>query len=408
MEFDFVWDLLAKTAGAEIRPFDEIEAQAETAVHAMSEAQAFLARNSNKNTPEWVIIESFERDLHLYQHQLYDALVEVDLNQLPGYNKPTQAVRLLWLFRAMQRLWVLRILQIAVELSFIEALAGAFKKIDALSEQDIEMLEAFVGGNEPNEEALLLGLELTMSGLQVDEMLRIGRKLSELSELHGQSKLTPDPNGEEVVLRDIKELSELGRAAQAAWALPKQLRIQRAVSGELPVRESRTRRTQKQLLFMVVDGSRSMLHDGRLGASRAAGIVMNRLRAVIDGDAELYLRFFDGALREEEFHADSPESARELMRIVSDPAQYMGYTTEFTGTLTAASKRSEEIVGDRDLRDPEIVFITDGQATVPSLSVVNGKLLHAFQVGVSENSDLTNLARQSGGIGAYLGLQDWK
>mgnify|MGYP001557783155 CR=1 FL=1 len=172
------------------------------------------------------------------------------------------------------------------------------------------------------------------------------------------------------------------------------------------MRDPRTRRAQKQLLFMVVDGSASMLDDGFLGASRAAGIVMNRLQAVINGEAELYLRFFDGALREQEFHADSPASARELMRIISDPTQYLGDWTEFAGTLKAAGQRAEEILKARGLRDPEIVLVTDGEAYVPSLSVLGGKRLLVFQVGEEENIALSKLARRSGGVGVYVGLQD--
>lgn len=59
----------------------------------------------------------------------------------------------------------------------------------------------------------------------------------------------------------------------------------------------------------------------------------------------------------------------------------------------------------RGLRDPEIVFVTDGQAFVPDLSVLGGKKLHTFQVGEQENIRLSNLARQSGGVGVYVGLQ---
>jgi hypothetical protein len=408
-EFDFVWDLLAKTAGAEVREFDEIEAQADAAAHALSEAQAFIARQSiPSHMNDWSLIRSFENDFHFYQHQRYDALVEVDLNQLPGYNKPTQAVRLLWLFRAMQRLWVLHIIRIEFGISFVEALADAIVKVNNLSDKQMAMLETFIGSDEPSEDAILLGLQLSVSGIQIAEMLRIARTLSELAELQGRAKLTPDPNGEEMTLRDIQELNELGKATQHAFTLPRRLRMQRAVSGELDVRNPRTRRAKKQLLFMVVDGSGSMLMDGALGASRAAGIVMNRLEAVINGDAELYLRFFDEELREQEFHADSPASARELMRIISDPAQYLGRRTEFSSTLTAASKRAEELLSARGLRDPEIVFVTDGEAPVPALSALNDKKLHAFQVGEEENTELSDLARRSGGVGVYIGLRNWR
>lgn len=408
VDFNFIWDLLAKTAGAEVRDFDEAAAQAEAATYAMEEAEAFMARNSKSD--RWSVVEAFENDYHEHQRQLYDALVEVDLNKIPGYNKPTQAVRLLGLFRAMQRLWVLGFIALTLKNSFFAALADAFAKVDALDAQQMAMLETFVGGDEPADDATLLGLELSVSGIQVAEMLRIARKLSELAELQqDKAKPTPDPNGEDVSLRSIEEISELGKAMQSAFTLPHRLRMQRAVSGELDVRNPRTRRAQKQLLFMVVDGSGSMwFDDAAIGASRAAGVVMNRLEAVVKGEAELYLRFFDGALRKEEFHADSPATARELMRIVSDPAQYMGGSTEFAGTLARASQRAEEILTERGLRDPEIVFVTDGLASVPDLSVLGENTLHTFQVGATENQELSALARKSGGVGVYLGLHNWR
>ncbi|MGD8374001.1 MAG: hypothetical protein PVI21_04040 [Candidatus Woesebacteria bacterium] len=410
-EFDFISDLLAKAAGAEVRDFDEAAAQAEAAVNAMEEAEAFMARNSNAaQMDRWRVTQAFERDYHDHQHQLYNALVEVDLGKLPGYNKLAQAVRLLWLFRAMQRLWVMGLVVLVFEDSFLAALSDAFAKVDALDAQQMAMLETFVGGDEPGDDATLLGLELSVSGIHIVEMLRIARKLSELAELQqDKAKPTPDPNGEDVSLRNIEEISELGKATQSAFTLPPRLRMQRAVSGELDVRNPRTRRAQKQLLFMVVDGSGSMwFDDSTIGASRAAGVVINRLEAVIKGEAELYLRFFDGGLREEEFHADSPATARELMRVVSDPAQYMGGSTEFASTLTSASRRAEEILTERGLRDPEIVFVTDGQAPVPNLSALGGNTLHAFQVGTTENQELSALARKSGGVGVYLGLRNWQ
>lgn len=405
-ELDFVWDLLAKTAGAEVREFDEAEAQADAAVHAMNEAQAFVGRTGGTvDHEEWELIKNFQNDYHRYQHQRYDTLAAADLNELPGYNKPTQAVRLVWLFRAMQRLWVMYLVNVTVVM-FIDALAAAIQQISELRRADVELLELFVGGDEPHDEAIMLGLELSVSGIQVSEMLRICRKLSELSEQQGRTVLRPDPNGEERALRDIENLSELGKVTPSAFMLPRPLFLQRAVNGGLNVRESQTRHDHKQLLFMVVDGSSSMLEDGMLGASRAAGIVMNRLEAVIAGEAELHLRFFDANLREQEFHADSPESARELMRIIADPTQYMGWSTVFDTTLAAASVRAEEIVVARNLRDPEIVFVTDGQAPVPALSALGGKKLHTFQVGEEENKELSRLARRSGGMGVYLALDE--
>lgn len=400
-ELDFVWDLLAKTGGAEVRPFDEYEAQADAATHALSEADAFVKRTGcNLNDAIW----AFEEDYYEHLRQRYAVLEALDLNEIPGYNHPTKAVRLVKLFRDIQLMWILHLVEVTL-VNVMELLDEALEKVNNLDQASMSILMAFAGGDNPADEALMLGLELQLNNIQLDEMLRIARHLDELSEFQNtRANPTPDPNGEEVVMRDIRELGEMSRASQGAYALPQRLRMKQAAMGELGIREPRTRRDKKQLLYLVVDGTGSMLFDQCLAASRAAGVAMNRLKAVIDGDAEVYLRFFDSTLRTEEHHANSPESARALMRIVIDPMMYQGNETIFDQPLDRASRRTQELTASQGLHHPELVFVTDGAAVTPSLATLHGVKMHLVQVGVEEEMSLSKLARRSGGIAIYAGV----
>lgn len=401
-EFDLVWDLLAKAGDAQVAEFDEEQAQVEAGMYAILEAEAFCQRHPSADKEE--AARFFERNFHTMQHRCHELLEALDLNDIPGYNHPVKAVRVVKLLRSAQLMWVLHIISLHVD-SLIECIMEAMQRVDALSDADMALLKEFTAGSDHAEdEAEMLGIELQLSGFDLGEVLRISRQLDELSEFQSKhAKPTPSPNGENVRLRDIKDFSELGRVTQQAFTLPSRLRLHRAATGELSVRQPETRRDQKQLLFMVVDGTGSMLADGATSASRAAGVVMNRLKAVIDGEAEVYLRFFDGDLREEEFHANSPESARELMDRVMNPAQYMGMRTEFKSTLAAAGYRVKELVASGKFRAPELVFVTDGHAPVPHESILEGVKMHAVQVGMFEVHDLSSLARQSGGVSVYAG-----
>jgi uncharacterized protein with von Willebrand factor type A (vWA) domain len=109
---------------------------------------------------------------------------------------------------------------------------------------------------------------------------------------------------------------------------------------ELSVREPVSTRDKKQLRYLMVDCSDSMYgwesdKGGPIG--RAAGVVLDSIQQVIEGKAEVYLRFFDTQLGEVEYHADSPESARELMKAVTDPSNYGG-GTQFVKPISDASE----------------------------------------------------------------------
>jgi len=408
LEWDFVWDLLAKTGGAQVAEFDEDKALLDAEVHGVLEAEAFVQRNPNVKMT-YDPVDNFKRSYHAMQHQLHHVLVELDLNDIPGYNHSAKAIRMIKLIRNAEVLWFFMLLDLYFVETLFNLIDTAIQKVNTLASEDLGFLKQFVDplSEESELDAKFLGIQLQVNGIDLQEVLRIARHLDTLNDLQGgRSKLRPDPNGEDVKPRNIRDLSELGRVSQQDLALPRRLRNVRAVQGELNIREPQTRRNKKQLLFMVVDGTASMLGDGATSASRAAGVLINRLQAVIDGDAELFIRFFDSTLREREYHAKDAKSARELIQIVSDPSQYLGTSTQFTPTLQAASVRIQELMKVGKLREPELMFVTDGSATIPDISVLNGVKMHTVQVGTSEVKALSKLARQSGGISVYAGFAE--
>lgn len=407
LEWHFLWDLLAKTGGAQVAEFDEDKATFDAGLYAVLEAEAFMQRHPDAD--RHAVSAKFSDKHQDLQRQLYHLLVALDLNKIPGYNHAAKAVRVIKLVRRAQILWVMLLVSFDHMGTLFKVIDDAIQEVNALCDADLELLKQFVDplSDEPNEDAKFLGMQLQLAGMDLPEVLRIARHLDTLSELQrGRSKLRSDPNGEDMKYRGIRDLSELGRVTQQDLTLPSRLRIKRAVEGELNVRDPHTRRNKKQLLYLVIDGTASMLRNGATPASRAAGVVMNRLQAVIDGDAEVYVRFFDRDLRKNEYHANDTKSARELMQIVCDPNQYNGGNTVFTSTLDTASSRVQSLIALGRLKEPELVFVTDGNALIPQVSVLQGVKMHVVQVGAVEVTALSDLARESGGISVYANLPD--
>lgn len=233
------------------------------------------------------------------------------------------------------------------------------------------------------------------------EMLRISRQLDSLSRMRvsRETKFTPDPEGDDVRSRAIKNLGEISKVAKPAWVTYQKSRTYfwyRAVSGQLAVRERGIRSERKQLLYIIIDCSGSM-KDTPNRIPRACGVLMNRLKAAMKGDAVLYFRFFDTRLHEEHF-VSTPEEAKRAMEAVRK-GSYSGRGTAIDVCAREALARIEEIVKEGKTHRPELVVVSDGGDTVRlSAEDLASTRLHAFLVEC-ENRPLTDLAIKSGGVG---------
>lgn len=232
-------------------------------------------------------------------------------------------------------------------------------------------------------------------------MLDISRKLDTFTKLQcrKQVKLEEDPVGEETRQRPIKHLGELNRVAKTAWATRQEnpsYFLYQAVTGQLPVRERVTRIERKQAIFILIDGSGSM--RGRKHW-KASGVVMNRLKAVQSGDAEVWVSVFDTSLGRVE-HAGTPEEARQLVKKFA-AGNFTGGGTDIAVAVRAAHKFvDDKIKAGEALYRPEIVVLTDEDSSVSSLkkSEIPNTRVHGFAMEV-ENKSLVAFAQSTGGVG---------
>lgn len=234
------------------------------------------------------------------------------------------------------------------------------------------------------------------------EILEISRNLDSISKMqvHRQKKVTPSPDGAEIQSRPLKGLSELARVNKTAWATRQQNStyfLYQAISGQLQVRERVTRQDRKQVIFILVDGSGSMRSGHR--HYKASGVVMNRIKAVIAGDAEVYLAVFDDRMYDPS-HAATTEEAKALMKRFMGK-NFSGGSTNIAAAIKAAYDFIQEEMKNRDdIYRPEIVVLTDDDSSVSKLkkSDIPGAKVHGFAME-TRNRSLVDFCKSTGGVG---------
>jgi len=283
-----------------------------------------------------------------------------------------------------------------------EQLNNLMDEVDSLSKDEKQLLDsdqdAGSGANDGKGDDGLQKMKLAEDFLKGKEiMLQISRNLDKLTrmQVRKSKKQEPDPAGDSVRNRPIAHTGEMNKLVKSEWALPSTYRTYRIVTHASMVRERVTTIEKKQLLYIIIDCSGSMGSGQRI--YKAGGILMNRLKAVIEGEAELYVRLFDTSLKQE-FHASNPAEAKELIRHFTEK-NYSGGSTDISGCARAAQKRIQEIINAGSTYRPELVVITDGDDTVNlTMKDFVGTKMHAFVVDES-NKTLTDLATSTGGVG---------
>lgn len=274
-------------------------------------------------------------------------------------------------------------------------------EVESLSWEEIEMLSPDKVETDENGDKSISNMALAEDMLKgKEEMLRISRNLDQLSrmQVRKSKKQEADPSGDDVRKRPIAHMGELCKIGSADWALrhvaPAYF-LYKAATEQLAVRERVVTIERKQLLYVIIDCSGSMGSGQRI--YKAGGILMNRLKAVIAGEAELYVRLFDTTLKQE-YHAGTPVEAREVIKHFTEK-NYSGGSTDISGCVRAAQKRIEEIVSEGATYRPELVVITDGDDTINlTTKEFAGTKMHAFVVETS-NDTLCKVAQATGGVG---------
>lgn len=355
-----------------------------------------------------------------YHQNVCDFLQTADLAQFPGGTPLEQAMSLLKLLSKQQGGSgggeggePLPIFQDNDRPEGVaEKLHETMELAESLDETEQEMLDP--DGEWQDADAEQDGQESGSSGLQalkvaedlVDgsdkrAMLEISRHLDQFTKLQvrRQKLVKPDPAGDEIRSRPIKHLGELNRVSKSAWATRQQQPtyfLYEAVTGQLPVRERVTRQDKKQAIFILVDGSGSM--SGRKH-HKATGVVMNRLKAVVAGDAEVWVSVFDTEMSEPS-HAGNAEEAKELIKKFRQ-GNFRGGGTDITMVVKAAHAFIEEKVNAGEaLWRPEVVVLTDEDSSTQGLrkSEIKGTRVHGFAIE-RKNKPLVDFAKSTGGVG---------
>jgi uncharacterized protein with von Willebrand factor type A (vWA) domain len=133
---------------------------------------------------------------------------------------------------------------------------------------------------------------------------------------------------------------------------------------------------------------------------KATGVVMNRLMAVHQGDAEVWLAMYDDKLYDKISHAFDVKSAVDVMTQFQNE-NFGGGGTDTAGAIRTAIKfMREQLKKNPDLHKPELVVLTDEDSSISDLTLheLGEFKLHGFGIN-SQNADLVRLARASGGTG---------
>ena len=233
-----------------------------------------------------------------------------------------------------------------------------------------------------------------------DVMLQIKRQLDKVCSLQTNkySVLKPDPNGNEVRYRSIKHISEFSRLHPSEWMYPEAYRNYRLLNGVSQVRERCSKLEKKKLLYVICDCSGSMSGDRFL---KAGGVVMNQLKGVLRGEADMWLAFFHNSLGEE-FQASSENiyEVKKLMSKIKASNFDQGGTSIANCTREAIQRIEKKRKRDPKLIKPQLVIITDGDDNTSSLKIgdLGGITLNTVLVG-GRNPHLIDVSRASGGCG---------
>jgi uncharacterized protein with von Willebrand factor type A (vWA) domain len=305
------------------------------------------------------VAEETEKVLRYHQN-VCDFLHTVEMDGVPGSSPLEQTMNLLKLLSKKKGGEgggeAGESLPIFVDNDNPEKTAGELNKlldtVESLTDDEKELLDpnqdADAGASDGNGDDGLQKMKLAEQMLAgKEEMLRISRNLDKLTrmQVRRQRKVEADPSGDDVRKRPIAHMGELSKIGSSDWALRQaspSYFLYKAATEQLSVRERVVTIERKQLLYIIIDCSGSMGSGQRI--FKAGGVLMNRLKAVIESEAELYVRLFDTSLKQE-YHAGTPAEAKELIRHFTEK-NYSGGSTDISGCARAAQKRIEEIVSE--------------------------------------------------------------
>jgi len=411
---DLAADIANLCAGGKILPPSAYKEQVKNAVEGKlptpnSRGQWQLKSGEYTTSKAMKFADEVEKVVRYHQN-VCDFLQTVEVENLPGSSPLEQAMNCLKLLSKMSAgggeggAESLPIFAEKAEEAG-EKINQILDQVESLTQDEKELLDPDSDEKSGTEKAEAEDAQQKMSlaedmlsGKEI--MLSISRNLDKLTrmQVRKSKKQEADPAGDDIRKRPIRHMGELNKIERSYWGIRQQSKCYfdyLAVTGNIPVRERVTTIEKKQLLYIIIDCSGSMGSGQRI--FKAGGILMNRLKAVIAGEAELYVRLFDTSLKTE-YHAGTPAEAKELIKHFTEK-NYSGGSTDISGCAILAQKRIEEIIANGATYRPELVVITDGDDSINlKISDFKGTKMHAFVVECS-NTKLCELAKTTGGVG---------
>ncbi len=405
---DLVVDLCNLAAGGKINPpstyREKVIQQATKRLPKPDSDGEWQLQNGNWTKNRQEAIEDMANKIMKYHQSVQDFLRTIKFHKVPGQTPLEKAVSLLkFLYNQGGEPGEdgepLPIFQKKNGEEVGRNLNNLLDMIDSLDEAEKKLLKE-KETNEDRDQTLQKRKLLEDMTREKEVWLKVSRLLDKKAQMcvSRSVKIVPSPDGDEVRTRPMKDLGELLKITKSSWAL---YRLQptifwyKAATKQFVVKERIKKKEKKQLLYIIIDCSGSMDDGERI--AKAGGILFNRLKAVIKGEAEIYVRFFDSDLHEE-FHASTASEAKELMGRFGEE-NFSGGSTEISACVRQAQKRIKEIVAEGQCERPELVVITDGDDSIDlTTKELRGTKMHAFVVERS-NRRLTDLAVKTGGIG---------
>lgn len=422
---DLVADLTNLAAGGELNPPSVFRGQVlrqvqESLPQPDKDGEWKLSNGKYTKDRQQVITERAEAAMKYHQN-IADFLQSAELDRFPGVSPLEQAMSLLKLLSKQKGGQGgaeggepgLPIFQEGNGESVADKLHEVMETVDSLTSEELDMLDPDGNyrqvedspegdGTRTGHQALnRLAVAEDLMDEQIQEILKISRKMDEMSVIkpRRERRVEPNPEGEEVRMRPMRDYSELSRIPQTSWAMKQQnptLFWYQAATRQLPVRERVRRMERKQAIFVLVDGSGSMSGKKHW---KATGVVMNRLKAVLSGDAEVWVGIFDTQLGQVT-HAATKEEAQELIK------QFKSQNFSGGGTNIATSIKSAHQIIDELMKEgaalyrPEVMILTDEDSSSSDVKPedVFGTKVHGFAME-TKNAALMTFCQATGGLG---------
>lgn len=342
------------------------------------------------------IEESVEKHIN-YQRNVISFLRNVDITNMPGNSALEKALLLVNLLSKFDDGSVEgESLPIFHRKNINNKISNIMEEIEILTQEEKDFL---VEGEFKSE---IKGAEemLALSDRNIRDILHISRELNELSQFakSKSNQLEPDLTGEDIRIRQTRNIHELPKIRRQYWSdyiKNKKMFMYRARNNHFSVNEKCILKKKKQFIYFLIDTSSSMEKEDKI--KKVQGILLNRLMAVVKGDCELWLSFFEEGLSGLYKISDKEEAIKYFNKFKNH--YYNGGGTNIPNAIKEAIKNIKENKMDDSFMPPEIAIVTDDDESSSNIKTedLEGNIVHSFILGW--NTPLVELSRASGGIG---------